>query len=271
MDVQRFIQVFGGMILHSTPHLYVSVLPFSPANSLLSRKFSVRFPNTLRVASGRDINWPAVQTALRGHTYSVLSVSFSPDGTRIVTGSGDNTVRLWNAGTGEPVGEPLRGHAESVTSVSFSPDGTRIVTGSDDNTVRLCDAVMSQPSQYCAVSDPSASSNEHRVMHPTPMTLNTWNNHTICFSSNSIHALRNTSELTDGASHDDRSSNPFVLNVNSGWVAGPKHRLLFWVPPASRHPFYNPVTTLVIPRGGLELDLSRMVHGQHWQKCREVP
>ncbi|KIK35362.1 hypothetical protein CY34DRAFT_587433, partial [Suillus luteus UH-Slu-Lm8-n1] len=145
MDVQKFIQVFGGMILHSTPHLYVSALPFLPANSPLSRHLSALFPNTLRVASGRDINWPAIQTVLMGHTSAVLSVSFSPDGTRIVTGSADNTVRLWDAVTGQPVSEPLRGHTSSVTSVSFSPDGTRIATGSLDNIVRLWDAGTGQP------------------------------------------------------------------------------------------------------------------------------
>ncbi|KAG1788321.1 uncharacterized protein HD556DRAFT_1245348, partial [Suillus plorans] len=93
------------------------------------------------------------------------------------------------------------------------------------------------------------------------------------FSSNSIHALCNTHELTEGASCDDYSSTPstpFILNHDSGWVVGPKNRLLFWVPPASRDLFYyNPATTLVIPRGGPELDLSCMAHGQHWQKCRE--
>ncbi|KAG1821866.1 WD40-repeat-containing domain protein [Suillus subaureus] len=169
-----------------------------------------------------------------------MSVSFSPGGTRIVTGSEDKTVRLWDAGTGEPVGEPLRGHTDLVNSVSFSPDDTRIVTGSSDKTVRLWGAVMSQPSQYC-VSDPSALSNKHRVMHPiestTLMTLSTWNNHFVCFSPNSIHALRNTSRLTEGALHDDRSSTPFVVNDDSGWVVGPKHQLLFWVPPASRNSF----------------------------------
>jgi WD40 repeat protein len=274
MDVQRFIQVFGGMILHSTPHLYVSALPFSPANSLVSRKFSARFPNTLHMASGREMNWPAVQTVLRGHANSVTSVLFSPDGTRIVTGSDDKTVRLWDAGTGEPVGEPLRGHTDSVRSVSFSPDGTRIVTGSQDNTVRLWDALMSQPSQYCAVSDPSAFSDEHRVMHPvestTPITFNTSNNHFVCFSPNSSHALRNTSQLIKEACRGNRSSTPFVLNVDSGWVVGPKHQLLFWVPPTSQHLFWAPGTLLVIPRG-VALDLSRMTHGQYWKECRKEP
>ncbi|KAG2078465.1 hypothetical protein BDR04DRAFT_963546, partial [Suillus decipiens] len=62
------------------------------------------------------------------------------------------TVRLWDAATGQPVGEPLRGHTNSVASVSFSPDGNRIVSGSEDETVRLWDAAMRPPSQQCAVS-----------------------------------------------------------------------------------------------------------------------
>jgi WD40 repeat protein len=139
MDVQRFIQLFAGIILHSTPHLYVSALPFSPVNCALSRTFSARFPNSLRVASGRDVNWTAVQTVIIGHTGAVKSLSFSPDGTRIATGSDDCTVRVWDAATGQPVGEPLLGHTSSVNSVSFSPDGTRIVSGSGDKTVRLWD------------------------------------------------------------------------------------------------------------------------------------
>ena len=68
------------------------------------------------------------------------SVSFSPDGTRIVSGSGDKTVRVWDALSGQCVLGPLEGHTDWVRSVSFSPDGTRIVSGSYDKTVRVWDA-----------------------------------------------------------------------------------------------------------------------------------
>jgi WD40 repeat protein len=76
-------------------------------------------------------------------------VAFSPDGKRIVSGSRDKTVRLWDAQTGQPIGQPLQGHGESVNSVAFSPDGKRIVSGSTDKTVRLWDA---SPESWLAIA-----------------------------------------------------------------------------------------------------------------------
>jgi hypothetical protein len=52
-------------------------------------------------------------------------VSFSPDGKRILTGSGDNTAKVWDAQTGQEVFS-LKGHTNSVFSVAFSPDGKRV-------------------------------------------------------------------------------------------------------------------------------------------------
>ena len=59
---------------------------------------------------------------LTGHTRSVNSVSFSPDGMTLATGSGDKTVQLWDAITGRHL-KTLTGHTDRVISVSFSPDG----------------------------------------------------------------------------------------------------------------------------------------------------
>ena len=74
----------------------------------------------------------------------VYSVSFSPDGARIVSGSVDYCLRVWDAVSGQCVLGPLQAHTDSVRSVSFSPDGARIVSGSWDKTVRVWDAVSGQ-------------------------------------------------------------------------------------------------------------------------------
>ena len=76
---------------------------------------------------------------LEGHTSLVESVSFSPDGRYIVSGSYDNTIRIWDVSTGVEVRPALEGHTGSVNSVSFSPDGRYIVSGSNDNTIRIWD------------------------------------------------------------------------------------------------------------------------------------
>ncbi|WP_149977355.1 nSTAND1 domain-containing NTPase, partial [Microcystis aeruginosa] len=73
---------------------------------------------------------------LVGHNGSVYSVNFSPDGKTLVSGSDDNTIKLWNVETGEEI-RTLKGHDNWVNSVSFSPDGKTLVSGSDDKTIKL--------------------------------------------------------------------------------------------------------------------------------------
>ena len=58
----------------------------------------------------------------------VYSVSFSPDGKTLASGSRDGTVRLWDVNTGGHL-RTLEGHTRSVYSVSFSPDGETLASG----------------------------------------------------------------------------------------------------------------------------------------------
>jgi WD40 repeat protein len=69
---------------------------------------------------------------------SVTSGTFSPDGSRVVMGSWDNSARIWDAATGKQIAV-LRGHKGPVEIAAFSPDGSRIVTASRDGTARLWD------------------------------------------------------------------------------------------------------------------------------------
>ena len=139
IDAQKFIRMFGGAISSSTPHLYVSALPFSPRRSTVSMKFLKKFNKVLRISHGHNTNWPGIQGVLVGHTGYVWCVAFSSDGKRIVSGSDDKTIRLWDAETGEQR-QHLEGHQHRVSSVGFSPEGRRIVSGSYDKTIRLWDA-----------------------------------------------------------------------------------------------------------------------------------
>jgi WD40 repeat protein len=81
---------------------------------------------------------PALIRILSGHQGPVTSVAVSPDGRRIVSGSGDNTVAVWDLEAGTLIHQ-LSGHQRSVSSVAVGPDGRRIVSGSWDKTVAVWD------------------------------------------------------------------------------------------------------------------------------------
>ena len=76
---------------------------------------------------------------LAGHEGLVNSVAFSPDGKTLASGSYDNTVKLWDVGSGKVI-RTLTGHEDVyVYSVAFSPDGKTLASGSNDKTIKLWD------------------------------------------------------------------------------------------------------------------------------------
>jgi WD40 repeat protein len=66
----------------------------------------------------------------------VWSVTFSPDGKFLASGSWDMTIKVWEVGSWREVAT-LRGHEGSVSSVTFSPDGNFLASGSLDTTVKV--------------------------------------------------------------------------------------------------------------------------------------
>ena len=66
-------------------------------------------------------------------------MAFSPDGKRLASASWDQTIKVWDAATGQEA-LTLKGHTQIVNTVAFSPDGERIASASADKTIKVWDA-----------------------------------------------------------------------------------------------------------------------------------
>ncbi|CCA76398.1 related to WD40-repeat protein (notchless protein), partial [Serendipita indica DSM 11827] len=144
-EIRQFMMAFSVPIQDSAPHIYISALPFTPTRSRMHKEGLGYFTNTLSVTQGLDEVYQGLPRVLVGHDDSVNAILFFPNGSYIVSCSDDETIRIWDADTGQPRGEPLQGHESGVRTLTFSPDGSLIVSGSDDNTIRLWDAVTGRP------------------------------------------------------------------------------------------------------------------------------
>ncbi|KAG8820146.1 hypothetical protein FRB91_000564, partial [Serendipita sp. 411] len=169
------------------------------------------------------------------HTRGVRSVLFSPDGRRIVSGSDDKTIQLWDTQTGESVGEPIQGHTHEVPSVSSSPDGRRIVSVSEA-------AAITFPLNSASSKVPLPRSDEPLHVH---------------HSNSGPHFAP---PGFDGCSLSQ-----------DGWVSS-SNRLLYWVPPNNRHGLlYTHI--LAIPTGShlrpTWIDFSNFCCGTDWVRCRK--
>mgnify|MGYP002620102158 CR=1 FL=1 len=82
-----------------------------------------------------------IEFPFSGHTAPILAVTYSADGTRLLTGSADGTAKIWDRETGAVLVslEGDGGHEGPVRGVAFSPNGSQVITGSDDNTAKLWD------------------------------------------------------------------------------------------------------------------------------------
>ncbi|KIJ43932.1 hypothetical protein M422DRAFT_169193, partial [Sphaerobolus stellatus SS14] len=165
----------------ATPHLYLSAPTFVPQSTSFFTSFLENLNQRAKVLAGLEGKWPAMELQLTGHQV----VSFSPDRERVVSGSDDWTIQIWNAHTGELVSEPFQDCTGSVRSVAFSPDGESVVSGSDDKTIWIWNAhtgeLVSEPLQGhtdLVRSDVFSPGGERVVSGSDDKTIQIWNAHT---------------------------------------------------------------------------------------------
>ncbi|KAJ7151987.1 WD40-repeat-containing domain protein [Mycena filopes] len=129
-DGIAFLTEFRDPIQASTPHIYVSALPFTRPTSEVYKTFKSHFPGTASVVRGPP-HAPASTT-----TKEITAVLFLPGGL-IASASTDHVIRLWDATTGAPLLPLLSGHQGKINSLAYSNGGSTLASGSDDTTVRV--------------------------------------------------------------------------------------------------------------------------------------
>src|SRR5260370_6022930 len=79
----------------------------------------------------------------RGHTAAIGKVAYAPDGKTVATASGDATIKLWDAATGQ-LQATLTGHTAVINALDFAPDGRTLATGGAHKTIRIWDLSTGQ-------------------------------------------------------------------------------------------------------------------------------
>ncbi|KAF8602950.1 WD40 repeat-like protein [Ceratobasidium sp. AG-I] len=179
---------------------------------------------------------------------SITALDFSPNGRRMVSGTINNTIHIWNMELDAPTCELLLGHTSNVSSVTFSHDGSLIASGSSDHTVRIWDAANTStaieaslgqlasalyPIAYSS-SDPAGSLPQVFTKQSEPPVLRFPTSHL-------------AHRLTEG-----------------GWVSLVEGSVLLWLLPDHRlvDDSIAQVSARHLPRH--HIDFSKFVHGNQW-------
>ncbi|KIJ32997.1 hypothetical protein M422DRAFT_183791, partial [Sphaerobolus stellatus SS14] len=216
---------------------------------------------------------------LEGHTDSVSCLSFSEDGKKLVSGSFDGSICIWDVLNWTMIGKMARTTKGHVYSVAFSRDSLYSASSYHDGSVRLWN-IKQTPSMIHLKGHLShipslafAPNNKYLVTASEDATVRVWNIHDeaavypVTFSDSPEAALRNTHQLFE-SSQIPKSQWAYSLRFDdSGWIITPDFKLLLWVPPAYRKGLWWARTIGILGARGTSLDLSNFAHGELWIDC----
>jgi len=120
-DAKRFVLYNRSVIEQAPLQLCCSALVFALENSIIRKQFEHYISLWIQRKPKVQADWSAALQTLEGYSGWVPSVAVSPDGRQVALGSGDETVRLWDAVTGAAL-QTLEGHSGWVHLVAFSQD-----------------------------------------------------------------------------------------------------------------------------------------------------
>jgi WD40 repeat protein len=141
-DARQCLQMNFEAVHGHCMEIYESALVWIPKNSLIRKTYTADVSRVPRVIVGLSDSWGSAELNMQNGS-GVRSVAFSQDGSRVVSGSDDKMVRIWNVTTGGVEAE-LKGHTDRVTYVAFSQDGSRVFSGTEDNRVRIWNVMMGE-------------------------------------------------------------------------------------------------------------------------------
>ncbi|CAE7065439.1 unnamed protein product, partial [Rhizoctonia solani] len=145
-DVWNFVMSYAASpVSQSTPHIYISSLPLCPRSSFVYNSYWGRTQGLLELKGSLIDSLETAPLAIWDVGSAVWSVAYSPDGTRLVTGSRNHEIAVRNAYDGTVLVGPWRAHKNTIYSVVFSPDGRSVASGSADCTIRVWNASNGTP------------------------------------------------------------------------------------------------------------------------------
>ena len=221
-DILRFMLTYSHVLAKAPLQLYSSGLAFSPTQSVFRRSFGSQSSAGIDIKTQLPSEWSACIQTLEGHSGEVWSVVFSPNRSRVASGSDDKTVRVWDVQTGQ-CQHTLKGHSSWVRSVVFSPDGSRVASGSNDKTVRVWDVPSStELLRY------DAGTNDQEIDFSNDSSK-------IIVNGNLLSVSPHTRVLSTiaGSSGPHQSLSVGRLGIQGDWVTSSFEKTL-WIPPEYR-------------------------------------